>query len=48
VSPSRIPHFTQDNNFIWRQICEENWDFVWDGEYVSAGAGGEDQWDEGG
>jgi hypothetical protein len=23
--------------------CEEDWDFVWDGEYFSAGFGREDQ-----
>jgi hypothetical protein len=27
---------------------EEDWNYVWDGEYVSAGAGREDQLDEGG
>src|SRR5579859_2235123 len=28
-------------------LHEEDWNFVWDGKYVSAGAGGEDQLDAG-
>jgi hypothetical protein len=26
----------------WRWSREEDWDFIWDGEYVSAGFGRED------
>jgi hypothetical protein len=32
----------QDDKTFLGESREEDWDFVWDGEYVSAGAGGED------
>ena len=34
--------FAQDDR--WRGFCEyeKDWDYFWDGEYVSAGGGGAD------